>query len=366
MYNPAHMLRAISVAETNRCLTSPNPFVGAVLVKDGIVLSSGWTQNYGADHAEVQAIKKSTTDPSGADLYVTLEPCCHFGKTPPCTQAIIDAGIKNVYAGISDPNPKVNGKGFEILKNAGINVEYPYFKDEISRQLEFYLKWISTGLPFVITKSAVSLDGKISTENNSSKWISNKESRKRVHELRQQVDAVLTTINTVQKDDPMLNVRLENHLKNPIRIILDPRLQISINYQICQSANVIKTIIFYDKNFQDASLKLSEIEKFQIEAIPVSCQPDDEFHLNFQEILHIMGQQKICSILIEAGSNLNSFLVKNRYIDKVYYFISPKFLGGNKTVLHELGIEDITEQICLKGTKIEIIEEDVLVSGYLK
>ena len=357
------MQKAIKIAENQRCVTAPNPFVGAVIVKDDRIISSGWTQSYGNDHAEVQAIKNSTEDTAGADLYVTLEPCCHIGKTPPCTDAVIKAGIKNVYIGITDPNPKVSGKGIKILKNAGINVEYPFFEKEVSNQLEFYLKWIKTGLPFVIMKNAVSLDGKIAAENGTSKWITGEGSRKMVHELRQQVDAVLTTINTVKKDDPILNVRLENKIKDPMRIILDPMLEIDPNSQICKTAEIIKTIIFYDKNCKIDNFKLSKIQNLCIELIPVICEEKHNTHLNFQEILKILGEKKITSVMVEAGQQLNSYLFKNCQIDKLYYFIAPKFLGGNKNVLNNLDLNDINEQITLTDIIIKTIESDVLVVG---
>jgi len=362
MFDPKFMKQAIKIAETDREVCSPNPFVGAVLIKDGKTLSTGYTQAYGGDHAEVQAINKSEFTPEGADLYVTLEPCCHFGKTPPCTDAIINAKIKNVYAGIPDPNPRVNTQGFQALQNAGIHVEYPFFEEEIKEQLQYYLKWITTQKPFVILKNAISLDGKIAADNGSSRWISGEQSRLRVHQLRHQVDAILTTINTVKADNPALNVRLEVVKKQPIRIILDPLLQMPLESNICQTTNTQKTIIFYDEA-QDDTQKIATLQTKQIETIGISNIK--EGILDFSQILTILGSKKVISIMVEAGTTLNSYLLQNGYIDQMFLFICPKILGGRRGVFDALSAKDISESISFKRCKYEQIGEDMLVVGYL-
>ena len=353
MYQEKYMLRAIELAEKARGKCSPNPAVGAVLVQNDNIIGEGYTQIYGEDHAEVNAIKQSRESTEGADLYVTLEPCSHYGKTPPCVEAIYKAGIKNVYAGIKDPNPKVNGRGFFLLKMAGINIEYPFFEEEISNQLEYYLTWIQSKKPFVILKNAVSLDSKIASVYSDSKWITNDLSRQRVHLLRSEVDAVLTTINTVQADNPMLNVRLSNDCKQPIRVILDPFLKIDINSNIYKTADIYKTLIFYNSKIEIPNIHEDAINKKFPVLIPVSA--NEEF-LNINEVLIKLGEMKITSVLIEAGTKLNTFLLENNLVDKLFYFIAPKILGGNTNVF-----EGLKKQINLKNIKIEIIDKDILI-----
>jgi len=350
----------MQIAETQREVCSPNPFVGAVLVKDGVVLSTGYTLAYGGDHAEVQAIKHSLADPTGSDLYVTLEPCCHFGRTPPCTDAIIKAGIANVYAGVKDPNELVNGKGFVALKQAGINVEYPFFEEEICEQLEFYLHYITTKRPFVILKNAVSLDGKVAANNGTSRWISNEMSRNYVHQLRHNVDAILTTINTVQLDNPTLNVRLQAVKKQPVRLILDTNLQIDLSSNICQTACNQKTIIFCSKAVGN-SAKSDALQQLQIEIIPVDII--QEATLDILQILTILGSRRISSVLIEAGATLATYLLRNRLINKFYCFVCPKIIGGDRNLFSELGIQDISQHIPLEDVKIEVLDDNVLFVG---
>jgi len=350
----------MQIAETQREVCSPNPFVGAVLVKDGVVLSTGYTLAYGGDHAEVQAIKKCEASTTGVDLYVTLEPCCHFGKTPPCTDAIIKAGIVNVYAGIKDPNELVNGKGFATLKQAGINVEYPFCEEAIREQLEFYLHYITTKRPFVILKNAVSLDGKIAANNGTARWISNEGARNYVHRLRHNVDAILTTINTVQIDNPTLNVRLQAVKKQPVRVILDANLQIDLNSNICQTACKQKTIIFYSKAVGN-SAKRDALQQLQIETVAVDIIQEDT--LDILQILNILGSRRINSVMVEAGATLATFLLRNRLINKFYCFVCPKIIGGGRNLFTELGIQDISQHIPLECVKIEVIDDNVLFVG---
>jgi len=361
MFQSEFMERAVMLADMGLGKCSPNPAVGAVVVKSGRIIGEGFTQPYGGDHAEVQAIKNCTEDTEGADLYVTLEPCSHFGKTPPCVDFIYKAKIANVYAGIKDPNPKVDGKGFFMLKVAGINVEYPFYEEIIKKQLEYYLTWVQKKKPFVIMKNAVSLDGKIASKNGDSKWITSEASLKRVHALRNEVDAILTTINTVKKDNPMLNVRLDMVNKQPLRVVLDPFLEIEIQSNLCQTAETFKTIIFYDKNLVKKE-KIDILNEKKINTIPVSA--NDEY-LNIDEILFYLGEMKILSVLVEAGTKLNSYLLKNQYVNKLFYFLSPKILGGDKNVFDSLNIVDMKNQIKIYDANIEVIENDVLFIGYL-
>ncbi|MCL1826449.1 MAG: bifunctional diaminohydroxyphosphoribosylaminopyrimidine deaminase/5-amino-6-(5-phosphoribosylamino)uracil reductase RibD [Candidatus Cloacimonetes bacterium] len=371
MYISDYMIMAIAEAEKMRGKTNPNPNVGAVIVKNNRVIGTGATQPYGKDHAEIQALKNCMQDPLNADLYVTLEPCCHAGKTPPCTDAIIKANIKNVYVGIKDPNPLVNGKGFEALKKAGINVEYHFYENEISQQLETYLWWITTQRPFIILKNAASLDGKIAAENGDSKWITSKAARKKVHQLRNEVDAVMTTVNTVLKDDPLCNVRLDDidEVKHPIRLILDPKLEIPLTSAILNSIDKYKTIVFYDKSIKTTG-NFAKLNKFiasqkdsMIALTPVAAENGK---LDLAEVFYILGQWKITSIMVEAGTTLNSYLIQNNFVNKICYFIAPKILGGNQNVFQNLNIPSLEKHIPLRNTSVEIYGDNVLIIGYME
>jgi len=359
--NLQYLEKAIALAENAKNICRPNPPVGAVIVLQQQIIGEGWTQKYGSEHAEIQALKNCSTSPHGADLYVTLEPCCHWGKTPPCTDAIIKAGIKNVYIGICDPNPKVNQQGIKILQKAGIHVESGLLAKEIKEQLAVYLHWITTGTPLVIMKNAVSLDGKIAAANGDAKWITNSAARQRVHNLRSQNDAVLTTINTVQKDNPLLTVRLTGVEKQPLRIILDPFLDLSLESQICQTAQQYRTLIFYHHHTTKPQ-KINALQALNIDVLPVQGEAPI---LDFREVLLLLGALNITSVLVETGTLFNSYLIKNRLAQKIYYFIAPKILGGNNAVFTDLNFLTLTDQIIIKNCKIEILDDNILFFGDL-
>jgi diaminohydroxyphosphoribosylaminopyrimidine deaminase/5-amino-6-(5-phosphoribosylamino)uracil reductase len=355
-----HMQRAVELAEQARCKCSPNPFVGAAIVKNGIIIGEGFTQAYGSDHAEVQAIVNCTEDCRNAEMYVTLEPCSHYGKTPPCAKAIIESGIKAVYIGIQDPNPLVSGKGIKMLLEAGILVETGFLADIITKQLEYYLTYITKQRPFVILKTAVSLDGRIAAADGSAKWITCEESRKRVHELRQEADAVLTGIGTVLKDDPMLNVRLENPLKQPLRIILDTMLLLPVDSRIAQSAKEQQTLVFTGKQAADT------IKEEQLKALGVEvCRLDsDEGMLEIREVLAELYKRKIQLVMVEAGTRVNSSFLKAGLVDKLVMFIAPKLLGGDKLAWQEIGIGHIEQALNLQDIEYGRSGIDLLLTGY--
>jgi diaminohydroxyphosphoribosylaminopyrimidine deaminase/5-amino-6-(5-phosphoribosylamino)uracil reductase len=368
--NEKYMRGAISIAQNARKSSSPNPAVGAIIVKGDTIIGSGFTQLYGSDHAEVQAIKSCTTDPAGSTMYVTLEPCSHIGKTPPCTQSIISAGIKKVYIGILDPNPIVHGNGVRQLQKAGIHVEYPFFSEIITKDLEFYIKWITTQTPFIIMKNAVSLDGKIAAENGSSKWITSEKSREKVHNIRASVDAILTTINTLRADDPILTVRYGASLhhnmgyQDAVRVVLDPLLDIDLQNNICKTADKYNTIIYHAQGLCPTE-KINALTNLSIKVIPISYHADNDVpFLNLNEVLTSLAHKNITSVLVEAGATLCSQLMRLHLVDKIYYFISPKILGGSRNVYDKLGLNDLSEHISLHDTQIETIESDVLIVGY--
>jgi len=411
MFKEKYFNLAYELAERGRGKCSPNPFVGAVIVKNDKIIGKGFTQHLGQDHAEIQAIKDanrldSTSKRSvelrsiNADIYVTLEPCAHFGKTPPCADAIIKAGIKKVYAGIKDPNPLVNGKGFQKLKDAGVEIESGFWKNKIKKQLEYYLTFITKKRPFVLMKNAVSLDGKIATESGDAKWISCKESREFVHHLRNEVDVILTGIGTVLADDPLLNVRslksseclkapqeiksfgmVDNSQKgsektitavsflnhsqgfnHPIRAILDSNLQIPKNSKIVQTAKEIETIIFIRQDLQNNQDKITRLKKNGIEIIKIES---DKNGLNLRSILDELYLRNYYSVMIEAGSKVCSSFLRANLVDKLFYFIAPKIIGGNFSLFKELKISKMADSFQIKIEKSEIVGNDLLLIGYL-
>ena len=354
------MKQAIRLAEKARGTCSPNPFVGAVIVKNGKIISEGWTQKYGEDHAEIQALKKAGKSARDADLYVTLEPCAHYGKTPPCADAIIKAGIKRVFIGILDPNPLVNGKGVKKLLDAGIEVTSGIMEEEINRQLEYYLCRIQKGRPFVLWKAALSLDGKYAAQDGSSRWITGESSRIIVHHLREEADVILTGIGTVLKDDPMLNVRLPKPIKQPLRAILDPYLEIPLNSQIVRSLTEYRTAIFCAPG-RENSPHAETLLSLGANIYPVTAKGKI---LCLKEVLGILHQQGNYLILLECGSQLASSFFSEKLIDKSYIFYAPKILGGNQAILNELDLPDINSAIHLKDVLLKKTGEDWFIIGY--
>jgi diaminohydroxyphosphoribosylaminopyrimidine deaminase / 5-amino-6-(5-phosphoribosylamino)uracil reductase len=376
MFKEKYFQTAFELAEQGRGKCSPNPFVGAVIVKDNKVIGKGFTQPYGLDHAEVQAIKDAGNC-QGAEIYVTLEPCAHFGKTPPCADAIIKAGISKVYAGIKDPNEKVNGKGFAKLKDAGIEVQYGIWEDKINRQLEYYITYITQQRPFVFMKNAVSKDGKIALSGGVQTQITGEETRKQVHELRNEADVILTGIGTVLTDDPMLNVRFDNippsrgvddhngvvrrGVLNPTRVILDTNLQIPIESKIVQTAKDIETIVFTRQDFQDEQDKIAELKTFGVEVVKTSYSKNG---LDLKTVLNELYNRNFYSVMVEAGSKVCSSFVREKLVDKFYRFVSPKIIGGDFSLFRELNITEMKDILNLKTESVEKSGEDILIIGY--
>jgi diaminohydroxyphosphoribosylaminopyrimidine deaminase/5-amino-6-(5-phosphoribosylamino)uracil reductase len=355
-----YMKKAVKAAEKARGTCSPNPFVGAVIVKDGEVLAEGWTQVYGDDHAEIQALKAAGKKARGADMYVTLEPCAHFGKTPPCTQAIIKAGIKRVILGVLDPNPLVTGKGVLHLQEAGVEVIPGVLADEVTRQLEYHFCRISKRRPFVIWKAALSLDGKYAAQDGSSRWISGEKSRQYVHQLRQEADVVLTGIGSVLMDDPLLNVRLPNASKQPLRVVLDPNLILPLDSQIARTIQKYPTTIFCARG-KERNARAQALEAIGAVIHPVTAIGEI---LNLKEILGILHQAGHCLVLLECGSKLSSSFFSAKLVDKCQIFYGAKILGGRKAILAELPIPSLDFAISLKDMSFKALGDDLLVTGY--
>lgn len=358
-YDEKYMRLAMQLAGNAIGRTSPNPLVGAVIVKDNRVVGCGWHRKAGTPHAEIHALNQAGELAQGADVYVTLEPCAHYGKTPPCAKALVEAKVKNVYGGLLDVNPKVAGKGFKILEDAGIHVEYGFLQDELRKQNEVFFKWIEHKKPFVVLKAAMTLDGKIATATGQSKWITNETSRAYGYKLRDIYDGIMVGINTVIEDNPMLTARVDGG-KNPIRIVVDSSLRIDINANVVQDKSAKTIVATTDKADKDKILKLQAQD---VDVIVVDKDKNDK--VDIEKLLDILGQQNICSILVEGGATLSGSFVAKKLVDKVYFFIAPKIIGGKeaKTPVSGTGILNLQEALTLKDIQIEKLEEDILIIG---
>lgn len=359
-----YMRRALELAALAAGRTSPNPLVGAVVVKDGVVVGEGYHHKAGTSHAEVHALNQAGDHAQGATLYVTLEPCNHHGLTPPCTRAIITAGIKRCVVAMEDPNPLVNGRGLTALAGAGIEIETGVLQLEAEKQNEVFLKYICTGLPFVTLKTAMTLDGKIASHSGDSRWITSEPARQRVHEMRNQADAILVGIGTVLADDPRLNTRLSYRQgRDPVRLIIDGGLDLPLNSQIASSSTEQKTLVFTADSADPQ--KVRSLEDIGLEVITVDGARDD---LNLEQVLQTAAHRKLSHILAEGGGAINASLLKYGLVDKIYWFIAPKIIGGAKapSPVQGEGLGAMAEAIGIENVEVTLIGPDLLISGYIK
>lgn len=375
MTDREYMSRAIELAELGRGWVNPNPVVGAVIVKEGRVIGEGWHERYKGLHAERNAFASLTESAEGADLYVTLEPCCHYGKTPPCTEAIIAHKIRRVVIGSDDPNPKVAGKGVIQLREAGILVETGVMKAECDRLNPVFFHYITTNMPYVVMKYAMTADGKIATKTGASKWITGEKARARVQEMRHCYMGIIAGIGTVLADDPMLNVRLEGK-KSPIRIICDSRLRIPLDSKICRSAGQYRTMIacgkiedgdlgIEKKKEQDAGCKemVRKAEKLRAMGIEVVSLPDVQGRVDLLQLMNYLGSQKIDSVFLEGGGELNDSFLRAGLVQELKVFIAPKIFGGKeaKTPVSGVGVELPDQGTAFVLEKTSVIGEDFLM-----
>ena len=359
-----YMRKALALAETARGRTNPNPMVGALIVKDGVIVGEGWHHKAGTPHAEVHALRMAGEQAKGADIYVTLEPCSHYGKTPPCADAVVKAGLKRAVIAMQDPNPLVAGHGIEKLRSAGIEVKVGVCEQEAKALNEVFLKYIQTKRPFTVLKTAMTLDGKIATCSGKSQWISNAESRQYVHQLRDEYDGIVTGIGTVLKDNPMLNTRLENgEGHDPVRIILDSSLRIPEESRIVQTARNQRTIIACAPN-PDASVK-KVLEEAGIEILEI---PQTEYGLDLDVLMQELGKKEICSLLIEGGSQLDASFLEAKQVDKVYWFIAPKIFGGTTAPgpIGGIGIDAVEQAVQIENSTYKFFGGDICMIGYPK
>lgn len=355
------MKLTINLAKKGMGKTSPNPLVGAVVVKNDRIIGKGYHKRFGEPHAETNALKACKDQARNATLYVNLEPCCHYGKTPPCTDMIKKSGIKKVVCATLDPNPQVNGKGIKTLTEGGIKVDLGILEDEAKRLNEIYLKFITTGLPFVILKIAQTLDGKIATKLGDSKWITQEDSRRFVHSLRSCVDAVLVGANTVRRDDPELTIH-DAKGENPIRIILDSSGKISNQTKVIKENENGKTIVATTNQKTGEKFAAGSVGKEKVEIWKLKKGEDGKVDL--VQLLKKARKNQITSLLVEGGSKVFTSFLKEKLVDKIYYFLSPKILGKGLDSFDDLGIKEISDSITLRDCEIKKFKNDLLIIGY--
>ncbi len=355
---------ALDLAKKGEGFTSPNPMVGAVIVKEGKVVGTGFHKALGEAHAEVTAIDDAGDSAKGATLYVTLEPCNHTGRTPPCTGKIVDANINRVVVAMKDPNPDVKGGGIDYLKQHGIDIVLGVCKDKAKKLNEAFIKYVGTKRPFVIIKCAATLDGRIATKTGDSRWVSGKESRAFVHRLRHAVDAIMIGINTVKQDDPSLTTRL-NDLKghDPFRIILDTHLAISENAKVLRLNSASDTIIVTGNS-------ISEKKKTQIEnkRIRIIKSPVKDGLIDLDSLMDRLGDFNITSVLIEGGSRVIAKALDEKIVDKIIFFYAPKIMGGDDgvPVCKGQGPDLMKDCIPVKDINVRRFGDDVMIEGYIK
>ena len=353
-----YMRLALELAEQGLGWTSPNPMVGALIVKDGQIIGQGWHKRCGQPHAERNALASCVQDPRGAVLYVTLEPCCHHGRQPPCTDAILEAGIRRVVVGSGDPNPLVAGKGIRILREHGVEVVEGILREECNRLNEVFFHYIQTAQPLVVMKYAMTMDGKIAAYTGASQWVTGEEARTHVQRQRHRYSAIMAGVGTVLADDPLLTCRLPDG-KNPVRIICDTHLRTPLTAQVVTTAKKAPTILATccaDKK------KHSAYEKAGCRVLTVGGKGN---HVDLKQFVKMLGQEQIDSVLLEGGGTLNWAALKSGVVQKVQAYVAPKIFGGRdaKTPVEGLGVSSPAEAFRLKNTTITQLGEDFLLES---
>ena len=361
-----YMRRALELARKGEGHTSPNPMVGCVVVKDGRIISEGYHEKYGEFHAERNALTGCTEGTAGADLYVTLEPCCHQGKTPPCTDIIIEKKIARVFVGSMDSNPLVAGKGVQILRDHGIYVETGILDAECRKLNEVFYHYIATKTPFVVMKYAMTLDGKIACATGDSKWVTGEIARTQVHRMRGRYRGIMVGIGTVLADDPMLNCRVEGGV-DPVRIICDSNLHIPTESQIVKTASDIETIVACSQEALESERKQEKIRRLKEAGIQI-IGTEGAHGVNLVELMKKLGGQNIDSILLEGGGTLNASALEDGIVNKVYAYIAGKLIGGMdaRSPVEGMGIDRMADAITLQNVEIEKLGDDFCIVGYVK
>ena len=358
------MKAALREAKKGLGRTSPNPAVGAVVVRDGQVIARGYHKKAGSEHAEIAALKKLPDRAGPKDtLYVTLEPCNHTGKTPPCTLAILEKGIKKIIVGMDDPNPKVAGGGIAFLRDQGVEVKAGLLEKECRQLTEVFIKFITTDRPFVMVKSALTLDGWTATSTGHSQWITGERSRRFVHQLRDRVDAIMVGSGTVLSDNPRLTTRLyRGHGKDPMRIVLDSHLGIPLSAQILNHASSADTVIVHGESIGSDKARPFQA-KNGVSTLPCA---EKEGRIDLEALLGTLGSLSISSLLVEGGARLMGSLIRENLVDKCFLFFAPKILGGGDGVplAHGEGPKKIDDCLGLKEVRLRRFGDDLLIQGY--
>ena len=356
------MARAISLARNGLGRTSPNPLVGAVIVRDGRIVAEGWHRKAGTPHAEIHALNMAGELARGATVYVSLEPCAHYGRTGPCARALVEAGVSRVVVAMTDPNPKVAGKGIAILQEAGIQVTTGVLEQEARQLNEVFLKWMTTGLPFVALKTAMTLDGKIATAAGQSQWITNEASRYETHRLRDIYDGILVGINTALADNPSLTTRLKEYQgRNPVRIVVDSRARLPLTAKLVTDG-AARTIVAVTE--QAPAERVEALRSAGVEIIVAGSSN----HVDMQSLMEQLGAMKISSVLVEGGGSVNFSLLQAGLVDRVYAFIAPKLVGGRDalTPVEGEGFQELDRAVELENIQLRQLGSDVLLTGIVK
>ncbi len=356
------MKLALRLAKKGIGWVNPNPMVGAVIVKNGEVIGRGNHEFYGGLHAEANAINACTRSPRGATMYITLEPCFHKGKTPPCVKLIVERGIKRVVIAMPDPNPKVKGRGIEFLKSNKVKVETGILEEEASLLNESFIKFIQTRKPFCLYKGAMTLDGKIASVTGDSRWISGEASRKLAHQLRQQYSAIMVGVGTILKDNPTLDTRRSHKIsKDPLKVVVDSMARISLDAQVLTN-NPHLTLVAVTRKAKKA--KIAEIRKTGAQV--VLC-PEAQDQVDLKYLILALGSMDIDSVLLEGGGTLAFSAIRDGVVDKVLFFVAPEFIGGKKapTILEGDGIRRLSDAIHLNKISVKMLKEDIVIEGYL-
>ncbi len=354
------MQQALDLAERGVGRTAPNPPVGAVIVRERQVVGEGFHPQAGQPHAEIFALRQAAGQAEGADIYVTLEPCSHQGKTGPCADALIAARVKRVFVGVEDPNPQVAGRGLEKLRQAGIEVQVGILEAECQRLLAPFRKQISSGLPYTIYKTAMTLDGKTATATGDSQWISGPESRLRVHQLRDRVEAIMVGIETLLKDDPLLNTRLpEGGGRDPLRVVVDSRLRMPVDCRMLQQDSAARTLVA--TCCQDEA-QIAALEQAGAEVLVL---PDDQGRVSLRHLWQELGRRDVQRLLLEGGAGLAGAALQAGLIDQLMVFVAPKLIGGRTEfgIFAGEGCLKLADAVRLKEIRYEPSGEDILITG---
>lgn len=354
-----YMRLALDIARKGMGHTSPNPMVGCIVVKNHRIIAEGYHERYGGFHAERNALTRCTEDLTGAEMYVTLEPCCHYGNTPPCTEIIIERGIRKVYVGCMDANPQVAGKGVQILREHGIAVETGILEEECLALNEIFFHYITTKMPYVAMKYAMTMDGKIASHSGDSKWVTGEEARRHVHELRRQYSAIMVGIGTVLADDSMLNCRIEEGV-DPVRIVCDSNLRIPLDSRIVKTAKDIPTMICYVRGQEE---KLDALRAAGVEVIRAGSGDKVDIHVVMKEL----ASRSIDSVLVEGGGIFHGTVLKSGLVKKIYCYMAPKLIGGRnaKSPVEGSGFSLMREALDVSDIEIAKLGKDICISGHV-